>query len=90
MVLRPDSMGKVIKDPLKGGGIKALRGIRGCDKVMITREFPRHRSILWQNGLDEFERVLTDDLCEERGPADELRQDNLAEVKKMKEKKGQK
>jgi hypothetical protein len=90
IVLRPNSMGKAIKDPLRGGGIKALRGIRGCDEIMITRAFPRHRSIPWENGLDEFERVLTDYLCKERGPADEPRQDNSAGVKKVKGKKGQK
>jgi hypothetical protein len=89
IVLYEDSMGKVIKDPLKGGEIKALRGIRGCDETKITRAFRRHHSILWENGVEELERILKDELCRARGLNDESRQGMLAEVKKGKGKKSQ-
>jgi len=72
-----------MRDPLKSGGARTLRVIRGLDEVRITRSLPNYYPVLWKNGLDEFERVLRDELCKERGPNDDLGLEKLPEIKKQ-------
>jgi hypothetical protein len=74
------SMDWKTKNMLQAHGISRLRGVRGCEEVKLTSSFrnnyPRPP---WTKGLEDFSKVLKEELCSERSPHDKLRPEKLAE-----------
>ena len=81
-------MGLDAKNPLQGGGVAKLRGIRGCQEVRVNRRLPpMYKTVPWITRLEKFENVLKEELCRERSPLDKLRPENLAQAQENKEKR---